>query len=212
MPIRDLRRDYGGRELNEATVHSDPIVQLQLWLDEAIAAGERDANAMTLATADAKGRPSARVVLLRGLDRDGLTFFTNYDSRKGEDLAQNPVAATTFFWPLLERQVRVEGDIQTVPTSESDDYFRSRPREAQLSAWVSKQSAVITGGREELEVLYSKMERQFADQEIPRPAFWGGYRLKPDRIEFWQGRAGRLHDRLCFTAIDRKWQINRLGP
>jgi len=212
MSLEDLRRDYGKRDLNESAVDPDPLAQLRLWLDEAVASGVHDANAMTLATADAQGRPSARVVLVRGLDANGLTFFTNYTSRKGQDLAENPNAAVTFFWPLMERQVRVEGTTAMVSARESDEYFRSRPRDAQLSAWVSKQSSVIVGGRAELELLFADLEQQFAGKDIIRPPHWGGYRLTPTRIEFWQGRPGRLHDRLCYKWIDHLWRMERLAP
>jgi len=212
MSIADLRREYGRHGLSEAEVASDPVTQLQTWLEQAIAAGVADANAMVLATATVDGRPSARVVLLKGLEPRGLTFFTNYQSRKGRELAANPHAAATFFWPDLERQVRVEGTVNTVTASESDDYFRLRPLDSQLGAWVSDQSAVVRGGRAELERRLADVTARFAGNPVPRPPRWGGYRLAPSAMEFWQGRPGRLHDRLRYVAVDAGWQIDRLGP
>ncbi len=212
MSIADVRREYERRGLNEADAASDPITQLRGWLDQALAAGVFDATAMVLATATPDGRPSARVVLLKGLDNRGLTFFTNYDSRKGRELSVNPRAAATFFWPEIERQVRVEGSVEVITAAASDEYFRSRPLESQLGAWVSDQSAIIAGGRAELERRLSVIAAQFASGEVPRPPHWGGYRLLPIAVEFWQGRPGRLHDRLVYSLSGGLWQLERLAP
>jgi pyridoxamine 5'-phosphate oxidase len=212
MSIADLRREYEQRGLSEADLAAHPVTQLQSWLDEAVAAGIPEATAMVLATATPDGVPSARVVLLKVLDARGLTFFTNSLSRKGRELAANPQAALTFFWPELERQVRVEGTVGPVARSESDEYFRSRPRESQLSAWASEQSQIVSGGRAELERGLAEIAARFTYSEVPRPPHWGGYRLTPSAIEFWQGRPGRLHDRLFYTSASGKWRIDRLAP
>jgi pyridoxamine 5'-phosphate oxidase len=210
--LSELRREYGRHGLTEVDAAADPIIQLFAWLEAAIAAGVPDAHAMVLATVGADGQPSARVVLLRGLDAQGLTFFTNYQSRKGRDLAKNPRAAVTFFWPEVERQVRAEGTVEKVSDAESDEYFASRPRDSQLSAWVSDQSESISGGRPELEKKLAELTIRFADGPVPRPPHWGGYRLRPSSIEFWQGRPGRLHDRLLYTSTGDSWRIVRLAP
>jgi pyridoxamine 5'-phosphate oxidase len=171
-----------------------------------------DATAMVLATATPDGAPSARVVLLKGLDERGLVFFTNYRSRKGNELAANPRAAATFFWPEIERQIRVEGGVEAITPAESDEYFRSRPVDSQLSAWVSDQSEVVTGGRAELEGRLASLTAKFSGNEVPRPPHWGGYRLAPVVVEFWQGRPGRLHDRLRYSRTASYWRIDRLAP
>jgi pyridoxamine 5'-phosphate oxidase len=212
MTFSDLRREYGRHGLNEADAAADPITQLRGWLEQGITAGVPDATAMVLATVSPDGQPSARVVLLRGLDPRGLTFFTNYRSRKGRDLAANPQAAVTFFWPEVERQVRAEGTVVMTSDVESDEYFQSRPRDSQLGAWVSDQSEVVAGGRPALEDRLAKLTARFAEGPVPRPPHWGGYRLKPSAIEFWQGRPGRLHDRLLYTLDRDTWRIVRLGP
>jgi pyridoxamine 5'-phosphate oxidase len=212
MSIADVRRDYVRLGLNEADVAPEPVAQLRHWLDQALSAGVVDVTAMVLATATTNGRPSARVVLLKGLDERGLTFFTNYLSRKGRQLAENPQAAVTFFWPEIERQVRVEGAVEVISAVESDEYFRSRPRDSQLGAWVSDQSAIVSGGRAELDRRLSELTARFADTDVPRPTHWGGYRLAPAAVEFWQGRPGRLHDRLLYTLSGNRWRIERLSP
>jgi pyridoxamine 5'-phosphate oxidase len=212
MSIADLRREYGRHGLSEDEVAADPVTQLRTWLEQAVAAGLPDANAMVLATSTPDGRPSVRVVLLKGLDTGGLAFFTNYRSRKGRELAQNPHAAATFFWSELERQVRVEGNVETVTATESDDYFRRRQLESQIGAWASDQSEVVVGGRPELERKFADISARFADQMVPRPPHWGGYRLRPATVEFWQGRPGRLHDRLRYTVVEGGWRIDRLAP
>jgi pyridoxamine 5'-phosphate oxidase len=215
MSFADLRRDYGRRGLSEAEMASDPVAQLRHWLDEAIAAGVPDVNAMVLATATPEGRPSARVVLLKGLDSRGLAFYSNYLSRKGRELAANPWAAVTFFWPELERQVRAEGAVELVKAAESDHYFASRPPESQLGVWASNQSEIVAGGRAELERRFADAANQFGSGDVPRPPHWGGYRLMPAAMEFWQGRPGRLHDRLRYMPANREreqWRIDRLAP
>jgi pyridoxamine 5'-phosphate oxidase len=171
-----------------------------------------DLTAMTLATTDKQGQPSARVVLLKGVDERGCIFYTNYESRKGQELAENPNAALVFYWSDQERQVNIAGEISKLPAAESDAYFHSRPRGSRLAAWASKQSAVIRD-RAELEERWVQMERQYADKDVPRPPFWGGYVLRPSRVEFWQGRANRLHDRFCYTRQgESDWIIERLSP
>ena len=210
--IEKLRTDYGKAELDESLVAADPIAQFQAWLRQALAANVNEANAMTLATADEAGRPSARIVLLRGLDERGFVFFTNYLSRKGEQIATNPMAALCFFWPELERQVRIEGRISKTSPEESDAYFLGRPSGNRLGAWASPQSQKL-GDRQALKDLVTHWETQFKGLEIPRPEHWGGYRLAPDRIEFWQGRPSRLHDRICYQQeADGSWKIDRLAP
>jgi len=212
MSIADLRREYQRAGLNETDLAADPISQLRRWLDDAIAAGVPDATAMVVATATPDGSPSARVMLLKVLDSHGLTFFTNYRSRKAKDLAANPRAAATFYWPDLERQVRAEGTVSLVGDAESDEYFRLRPVDSQLAAWISDQSEPVPGGRPELERRYKEAAKRFAGRDVPRPPHWGGYRIMPAAVEFWQGRPGRLHDRLRYVLTAERWQVERLAP
>lgn len=214
MSPRDLRREYIRRTLNEADADADPIVQFGRWFEEAVQGELTDANAMTLATVGPDGSPSARTVLLKGFDADGFVFYTNHDSAKGRDLASRPRAALLFFWAELERQVRVTGAVAQVPADESDAYFHSRPRESQLGAWASPQSQAISG-RDVLDAAYHRIESAHPDPTapVPRPPHWGGYLVRPDRIEFWQGRANRLHDRLLYTrGADGQWIMERLAP
>ncbi len=207
------RKEYEQGVLDEAGVDPDPIRQFAAWYDEAVAAGVPEPEAMTLSTATPEGRPSARIVLLRGFDERGFCFFTNYESRKGRELAANPQAALTFHWAEPERQVRIEGRIEQTTPAESDAYFKSRPSTSRIGAWSSPQSQVIAG-REPLEQLFARFRTEHPDDAaIPRPPHWGGYRLIPERIEFWQGRPSRLHDRLQFRReASGGWAIVRLAP
>ncbi len=211
MSLADLRREYMGHGLSEADVDADPIRQFGVWFEEAAAAGLLEPNAMTLATATAEGRPSARMVLLKDVDASGFVFYTNYEGRKSRELAENPWAALVFFWVDLSRQVRIEGHVERVTPQESDAYFAIRPPGSQISAWASQQSAVIPG-REGLERRVEELEAEYADRPVPRPPFWGGFRIVPEVIEFWQGRPSRLHDRLRYTRRDEGWAIERLSP
>ncbi len=207
----DLRIDYNKGTLLESDASDDPIEQFARWFDAAQSAEVPEANAMTLATATADAIPSARIVLLKGFDRRGFCFFTNYDSRKGEDLAHNPRAALVFYWQPLERQVRIEGRVEKVSSEESERYFHSRPHGAQLGAWASGQSQVIAS-REDLARQIDDVERRFEGQIIPLPAHWGGFRVLPSVVEFWQGRADRLHDRLRYGRYESGWLRERLSP
>lgn len=211
-PFDDLRIEYRRGRLSETDVSPDPWITFHAWFDEARQAGLHEANAMTLATASSDGRPSARIVLLKGVDRRGFCFFTNYTSRKGQELAQNPWAALLFWWGPLERQIRIEGRVEMLSAAESDEYYHSRPKGARLAAWASMQSRVIPN-RAVLEERLAALEAEYADHDPPRPPVWGGYRLVPDTLEFWQGGPHRLHDRLRYTRQpDDTWQIDRLAP
>jgi pyridoxamine 5'-phosphate oxidase len=212
MAIEDMRREYMRAELTEDTAGADPVRQLAAWLAEAAAAGVTEPNAMTLATASADGVPSARMVLLKGIDDRGLVFYTNYGSRKGEELAANPRAALVLYWAPLERQVRVEGRVEKVPREESAAYFASRPRGSRLGALASPQSAVVAG-RSVLEERLAELEAAHPGEDVPLPANWGGYLVVPETVELWQGRPNRLHDRLRYRADGRGgWIRERLAP
>ena len=210
MNLAELRQEYMRAGLAEADAHADPFVQFERWFKDALAAQLPLANAMTLATVTPEGGPDARAVLLKGVDGGGFVFYTNYDSRKGRELAARPVACLMFLWTQLERQVRIEGMVEKVSSSDSDSYFASRPLGARLSAIASAQSARVPG-REHLESQVQKISEQFG-QNPPRPAHWGGYRVIPSQIEFWQGRENRLHDRLLYRRAKDKWAIERLAP
>ncbi|NYT62301.1 pyridoxamine 5'-phosphate oxidase [Alcaligenaceae bacterium] len=210
MSVADIRKKYEKFELLEASLADTPLEQFTLWFNEALQAQVPEPNAMTLATTTAAGRPSARIVLLKGFDERGFVFFTNYGSRKGRELTDNPYASLLFFWPALERQVRLEGSIEKVAAAESDEYFHSRPLGSRIGAWVSPQSQPITHA--ELEARALQLAASLGPNPA-RPEHWGGYRLKPDHIEFWQGRPSRLHDRLVYTlGADNSWTLQRLAP
>lgn len=209
--IADLRKDYSRESLSEQDVSANPIDQFTKWFGEAIRAQVPEANAMSVSTASGHGRPSSRILLIKDVDQRGFTWFTNYDSRKGHELAQNPYAALLFYWIELERQVRIEGRVERISDAESDAYFQSRPLKSRLGAIASSQSRPVTS-REELEARFAEVEKQYGEHPI-RPAHWGGYRLTPDYIEFWQGRPSRLHDRIAYTLqTDGSWQRQRLQP
>jgi pyridoxamine 5'-phosphate oxidase len=211
MSLSDLPREYTAAGLREQDCDPSPIRQFSIWFQEALAANLPDTNAMTLATCPPNGRPSARIVLLKGCDDRGFTFFTNYLSRKGQEIAANPFASLVLFWPEIERQIRIEGKVEKVTAKESDEYHRTRPRGSQLGAWCSEQSEVVAG-RDVLEARLRDLERRFGDGEVPRPPHWGGYRLEPDMIEFWQGRPNRLHDRIRYRLVNGAWIMERLSP
>ncbi|GAB3326029.1 pyridoxamine 5'-phosphate oxidase [Larkinella ripae] len=209
--LAELRKEYTLNGLDPSDVSVNPFAQFQRWFSEALSAGVPEPNAMHLATVGADGRPSGRIVLLKGFDETGFSFFTNYQSRKGTELAAHPLAALTFFYPELERQIRLEGTIQKLSAEESDRYFQSRPRGSQIGAWVSHQSEVVEN-RAVLENRQRQLEQQFENQAVPRPPHWGGFLLLPDRIEFWQGRPSRLHDRVLYRKENDAWVIDRLSP
>jgi pyridoxamine 5'-phosphate oxidase len=212
MTIADLRREYTLAGLNETDVDADPIRQFGAWFEQALSAQLPEPNAMTLATVGADGRPSARIVLLKGFDAAGFVFHTNYESRKGKELVAYPFAALVFFWPELERQVRIEGKVERLPVADSDAYFASRPLGSRLSAWASRQSETVAD-RTTLEHELEDTAQRFKDGDVPRPPFWGGLRLQPDAIEFWQGGSNRLHDRLRYRLISGgAWRVERLSP
>ncbi len=208
-----LRKNYARETLSEQDVRHDPISQFDAWFNEALDSQLPEPNAMTLATVNALGQPSARVVLLKGIDHQGFVFYTNYESRKGQDLEANPRAALLFAWLELERQVRIEGAVEKVSEEESRAYFQSRPVGSQIGAWASPQSRPVSG-REVLENTVAQLQQEYAGAlMLPLPSFWGGYRLRPERIEFWQGRESRLHDRILYTREDSgHWRIERLAP
>ena len=213
--VEALRREYSRDGISRKSVQHNPIDQFTIWFEEALNSNLTDANAMTLSTADREGRPSSRIVLLKGFDEEGFRFYTNYASRKGKELDQNPYGALCFYWSALERQVRIEGRVFKLSREQSETYFKSRPRNSQIGAWASNQSSGLPS-REKLEEKYEQLREKFEGEEIPTPDFWGGYRLLPDAIEFWQGRTGRLHDRILYTrdldSPDQKWEIERLNP
>lgn len=210
--ISTLRKDYQKAALDEKSAASEPIKQFTTWFNEAIAAQVPEPNAMNLATVNENGRPASRIVLLKGVENNRFVFYTNYQSRKGKELDQNPACALTFFWPELERQIRIEGIASRIDEKRSEAYFQSRPRGSQIGAWASPQSSVI-GDRSLLEERTKQIEEKFKGLDVlPKPNQWGGYEIEPLLIEFWQGRSNRLHDRLLYNNIDGSWTINRLAP
>ena len=212
MSLSDLRREYTLAGLKESDADSNPFKQFDKWFQQALAAGLPEPNAMTLATATLDGKPSARVVLLKGFDEHGFVFFTNYESQKGRELLANPQAALVCYWIELERQVRISGRVNRVSAQESEEYFQSRPLGSQLGAWASQQSEVV-GGRKTLEERLEQLTREYQTKPVPLPPYWGGYRVAPEAIEFWQGRPNRLHDRLRYTLQSNgQWLIERLSP
>jgi len=211
--INSVRKDYNKHSLSKDHVNADPFVQFEYWLQDALEVDSDHANAMVLATVGKDGMPDSRVVLLRNISHGGFTFFTNYDSKKGQDLKFNSKASVLFFWPALERQIRIEGNTSLVPADDADAYFLSRPFESKAGAWASRQSAVVES-RNELERLHHDQIKKFESQDVPRPANWGGYVLVPSKFEFWQGRPSRLHDRIRYTSSKNEthWHIERLMP
>jgi pyridoxamine 5'-phosphate oxidase len=209
--IAQMRREYVSQPFNKSQVAGDPITQFKIWFDEAVRADQPDAEAMTLSTATPDGRVAARIVLLKGCDDRGFVFFTNYESHKSREMMSNPHVALTFYWHALHRQVRIEGLAEKVAPEESEEYFQTRPRGSQIGAWASPQSEEISD-REYLEHRVDETKARFKNFPINCPPFWGGYRVKPAKIEFWQGRESRLHDRILYTLRDNKWRISRLAP
>lgn len=209
--LAKIRKEYSRHALDETEVDLSPFVQFERWFREAVQAEVSEPNAMALATATSVGTPSARMVLLKGFDERGFVFFTNYEGRKSQELGQNPAAALLFFWGALERQVRIEGIVTRTSRRESEEYFSTRPLEAKLGAWASKQSAVISG-RAMLEQKMQELRKLHGDEEVPAPPSWGGYRLEPHTFEFWQGRENRLHDRIRYSREGGVWTIERLSP
>lgn len=208
--IKDYRTDYGKQELNRKDLPENPIQLFDAWMQEAMDTVEKDANAVTLSTVGADGFPSTRMVLLKEVREEGFVFFTNYNSQKGQEMEENPKVALNFFWPALERQVRVQGVVAKVSEAESDAYFKTRPYKSQVGAWASEQSSVIDS-RSEIVKRFALFAAKYLTN-VPRPPHWGGYLVKPHKIEFWQGRSSRLHDRFSFSFVEGKWTVDRLAP
>jgi pyridoxamine 5'-phosphate oxidase len=209
--LRDIRTNYEKFELTEQGIEKNPVIQLRLWLERAISEKENEPTAMILSTLDEWGNPESRVVLLKELRDDGLVFYTNYQSKKGRQIAENQHVSVVFFWPGMERQVRIKGKAEKLSDAESVDYFKSRPVDSQLGAWASPQSQIIRS-REVLDQNYNHFQEQFKNREIEKPPHWGGFLIRPLYFEFWQGRSNRLHDRIEFLPEGKSWKINRLAP
>ncbi|GJQ31823.1 MAG: pyridoxine/pyridoxamine 5'-phosphate oxidase [Ignavibacteriaceae bacterium] len=209
--VASLRRNYQAATLDISDVTSDPLKQFEIWFKNALDSDLIEPNAMILSTVSAEMVPSARTVLLKGFDSEGFTFFTNYDSQKGREIEANPNVSLLFLWLELERQVRINGKATRIPEAESYTYFRSRPADSRIGAWASRQSTTVPG-RTYLEAKFAEYKKKFGDTEIPLPPFWGGYKVIPERIEFWQGRPNRLHDRILYTKNENGWKIERLSP
>ena len=209
--LQNLRQEYRSASLTEADVEKDPIAQFAKWFTDAMSAQLYEPNVMTLATADRNGKPSARIVLLKGFDENGFVFYTNYESHKGRELQENPQASLVFFWPELERQVRIDGKVTKTAPEASDQYFHSRPQGSQIGAMASNQSTILPD-RQDLEQKVIDLTEAYQGKEIPRPAHWGGFVVSPESIEFWQGRPSRLHDRIAYQLEGGEWKINRLAP
>lgn len=209
--IAQLRKEYSLKTLSEESVDENPFKQFEEWMKEAIKINYIDANSMMLSTVSSDGKPSSRIVLLKGFDMNGFTFYTNYKSSKGNDMEQNPWVSLSFFWISLERQIHIKGKVSKISSQESDEYFATRPRESQLAAWTSSQSNVIAN-RSILDNKYKELEKLYADKLVPRPPHWGGYLVEPFSIEFWQGRESRLHDRILFNKTKKDWLISRVAP
>ena len=210
--LNSSRKEYDLGELIEHSVDQDPVKQFGIWIGDAVAVGTPEPNALTLSTVNMDGRPSSRIVLLRSFDENGFIFYTNFNSRKGSDISENPYACMNFFWPELHRQIRIEGVIEKVSNEISDKYFNSRPRESRIGAWVSDQSGILDS-REMLDTKFKEFVFRFENQEVPRPPHWGGYLLKARKFEFWQGRTSRLHDRIEYNSdLNGSWKMRRLYP
>ena len=209
--ISNLRKDYTFKELQKKSVSKNPFEQFSKWFDDVVKTKIEQPNAMILATASKDGIPSARVVLLKGIEQNGFRFFTNYDSQKGRELIENPSASLLFFWYELERQIRISGKVEKVSIKESEEYFKTRPYESQLGAWASDQSKIIIN-REFLEKKFSELKMKYREGEVPLPPYWGGFKLIPHSFEFWQGRENRLHDRIAYSKEKEEWKIERLSP
>lgn len=210
--LANIRTDYTKLKLGEDMLLSNPFTQFEKWMNEALVQKVMEPNAMTIATVNSEGKPSLRVVLLKGFDEKGFVFFTNYESKKGEEMLQNPSVALNFFWMTMERQVRIEGVVRKIDEAASISYFQSRPKESQVSAWASPQSQEVES-REILESKVHELEKQYQlEAVLPKPAFWGGYIVEPTYFEFWQGRANRLHDRLVFEKLENSWKMKRIAP
>lgn len=209
--IKKLREDFAKGSLREADVTSNPFEQFAVWLQQAVAGQVPEVQAMCLATVSQSGRPSSRIVYLREFESNTFSFYTNYESRKGRELEKNPFASLTFFWPELERQIRIEGKVVKASAEQSDAYYNNRPYDSKVGAWASQQSGTLNS-RAELELKLEDIKAKYSPEAIKRPPFWGGYVLKADYYEFWQGRKSRLHDRICYELIDNRWAISRLSP